>query len=192
MVEDFADHQRVTAQLEPDPNCPSCASLANELSALRAVVEKLSGEVDRLKARKPKTSRTSSKPPSTDAPWAKSASTKKSTGRKRGGQPGHKGAQRKPAPPKDVDETKMVKPSHCGSCTDPLFGDDPNPWRHQIIDIPPVKPFITEYVLHRLTCVSCGEETTAELPPGVHASNFGPNIACLLYTSDAADEVSPV
>lgn len=104
MVEDFADHQRVTAQLEPDPNCPSCASLANELSALRAVVEKLSGEVDRLKARKPKTSRTSSKPPSTDAPWAKSASTKKSTGRKRGGQPSHKGAQRKPAPPKDVDE----------------------------------------------------------------------------------------
>ncbi len=167
----------MTAQLEPDPNCPSCVSLASELSALRKVVEKLSGDVERLKARKPKTSRTSSKPPSTDAPWAKSASKKKSTGRKRGGQPGHKGAQRKPAPPKDVDETKMVKPSHCGSCTDPLFGDDPNPWRHQIIDIPPVKPHITEYVLHRLTCEGCGEETKAELPHGVHASNFGPNIA---------------
>ena len=151
--------------------------LRETVKHLLDVIEKQGAEIDRLKARKPKTSRTSSKPPSTDAPWAKNASKKKPSGRKRGGQPGHKGAQRKPAPPEDVDETKMVKPSHCSSCTEPLFGEDPNPWRHQIIDIPPVKPYITEYVLHRLTCEGCGEETKAELPPGVHASNFGPNIA---------------
>lgn len=170
----------MTTQLEPDPNCPSCASLANELSALRKVVEKLSGDVERLKARKPKTSRTSSKPPSTDGPWKKHAAKPKPSGKKRGAQPGHKGVQRKPAPPEDVDDTKMVKPEHCGHCSSPLSGDDPNPARHQIIDIPPIKPHITEWELHRLTCSGCGESTKAALPDGVHASNFGPNLCALV------------
>ena len=69
-------------------------SLLAEIAELRKIIERQSAEIERLKARKPKTSRTSSKPPSSDTPWAQPKPKKKSTGRKRGGQPGHKGRGR--------------------------------------------------------------------------------------------------
>ena len=71
----------------------------------------------------------------------------------------------------------MVKPGQCGSCDAPLSGDDPDPLHYQVIDIPPVKPHVTEYLLHKWTCAGCGKATRATLPTGVHASHFGPNIA---------------
>ena len=162
---------------EPSPPNLTTESLLAEIAELRKVIEKQGAEIERLKARKPKTSRTSSKPPSTDAPWAKPKSKRKPTGRKRGAQPGHKGRGRDLAEPEDVDETRMVKPSQCKCCSARLTGADPNPLRHQIIDIPPVKPSILEVQLHALTCDECGESTRAELPADVHPSNFGPNIA---------------
>ena len=166
---------------DPDPSCPSCAVLVEELRKLQRVVEKLGSEVERLKARKPKTSRTSSKPPSSDGPWPKGKGSKRPpSGKQRGGQPGHKGTTRKLAPPEDVDETKSVKPDTCSSCSGPLTGDDPMPRRHQIIDIPPVKPVVTEYQLHALECSSCGETTKAALPEDVHPSSFGPNLVAFV------------
>ncbi len=166
----------MSSELKPNPECPSCALILDELQKLMAVVEKQGAEIERLKARKPKTSRTSSRPPSTDAPWAKPKSKRKPTGRKRGGQPGHKGKGRDLAKPEDVDETRMVKPSQCKCCSARLTGADPNPLCHQIIDLPPVNPTILEVQLHALTCDECGESTRAELPADVHQSNFGPNI----------------
>ena len=41
------------------------------------------------------------------------------------------------------------------------MGDDPTPFRHQVIEIPPIKPVITEYQWHRLRCPTCGETTRA-------------------------------
>ena len=172
---------------EPDPSCPSCAALSARLDRVEElvleqalVIVKQGEEIERLKTRKPKTSRTSSKPPSSDGPWASRGASKEPSGRGRGGQPGHKGAKRKQAPPDDVDETKMVKPEQCGSCGASLSGDDPDPWRHQVIDIPPIKPHLTQYEVHRLTCLECGETTSACLPGDVHQSSFGPNLSALV------------
>jgi transposase len=147
---------------------------------LREIVAKQGAEIERLKARKPKTSRTSSKPPSSDAPWAKVRSPKKRSGKKRGGQPGHAPHQRPEVPPEDVDEVHCVKPESCSSCSAPLEGDDPSAVRHQIIDIPEVVPQVLEYELHRLTCSACGASTRAGLPDGVHPSSFGPNLTALV------------
>ncbi len=165
---------------EINPECPGCALLMKRVAELQVIVEKLSAKVERLEARKPKTSRTSSKPPSSDGPWAKRPSKKSSSGKKRGAQPGHKGAQRPSAPPEEIDDAKMIKPEHCGSCSAPVFGDDPDPLRHQVIDIPPIKPHLLEFQLHRLTCQKCGAETRADLPDGAHWSNFGPNLSALI------------
>lgn len=145
------------------------------------VIAKQGAEIERLKARKAKTSRTSSKPPSSDGPWGKGrGGSGKGSGRKRGGQKGHEGKQRKPTPPEGIDETNAVKPDACRSCSTPLSGADPNPWRHQIIDIPPIEPWTVEYLLHRLQCPKCGDSTRASLPDGVHQSNFGPNLTALV------------
>ena len=176
---------------ETDPDCPGCAALSERLEALERemaelaskqakVIERQAAEIERLKGRKPKTSRTSSKPPSSDNPWKRDRPSRKKSGKKRGGQRGHKGARREPAPPEDVDETKSIRPTECRSCSGALSGDDPNPLRHQIVDIPPIEPHIVEYILHRLTCATCGESTRASLPDDTHASNFGPNLSTLI------------
>ncbi len=181
----------VSTPSEIDPSCPGCALLMKRLAKIEEVVAKQGAEIERLKARKPKTSRTSSKPPSSDAPWSKAAGSKRaSSGKKRGGQPGHQGKTREPAPPEDVDELKMVRPEQCRSCKAPLAGDDPSPWIHQIIDIPPVDPWIVEYRLHELECLKCGAFTRAVLPQGVHQSTFGPNLSALIVLLSGEYRVS--
>ena len=60
-----------------------------------------------------------------------------------------------------------VKPERCQHCQHLWQGEDPQPQRHQVTEIPPVKPVVTAYQLHRLVCPACGEETRAEVPSGV-------------------------
>ena len=38
------------------------------------------------------------------------------------------------------------------SCQQPLTGDDTQPQRHQVVEIPPLRPVVTEYQLHQLVC----------------------------------------
>jgi transposase len=48
--------------------------------------------------------------------------------------------------------------------------------RRQVIDIPPVRPAVTEHRLLTLAC-ACGEETKADAPGGVTApAQYGPRI----------------
>jgi len=37
-----------------------------------------------------------------------------------------------------------VKPERCRRCQQPLQGDDPQPQRHHVTEIPPVTPVVTE------------------------------------------------
>ena len=48
-----------------------------------------------------------------------------------------------------------MKPSVCRKCGESLHGQDPQPRRHQVAEIPPVQAEVTEYRLHRLTCTAC-------------------------------------
>jgi transposase len=61
-----------------------------------------------------------------------------------------------------------------------LHGDDPQPLRHQIWDIPPFRPVITGYRRHRLRCPRCGVTTCGQAPAG----QDGPRLkaACVLLT----------
>ena len=56
----------------------------------------------------------------------------------------------------------------------------PIPLRHQVAEIPPVRPDVDEYRLHRLTCSCCGTATRAELPAGVPTGPFGPRLRAIL------------
>lgn len=144
------------------------------------MVKRLSAKLEQLEARKPKTSRTSSKPPSSEPPWATRHPKRKRSGKKQGAQPRHKGKGRDIVPPGDVDEVRSVRPESCDACHAPLSGDDPSPRRHQVVDIPPVNPTVLEVRLHALECAACGTVTKASLPDDVHASSFGPNLSALI------------
>jgi len=79
-------------------------------------------------------------------------------------------------PVEEVDEVVVLKPKQCRSCHAPLAGDDASPFRHQVLEIPPIKPVITEYQWHQLPCPACGETTRAPWPAGVPSGTYGPRV----------------
>src|SRR5919205_1627949 len=123
-------------------------------------------QVRTLEERLNQTSRNSSRPPSSDPPQPQRPRRPPGK-RRRGGQPGHPGHTRTLVPVEEVDEVVVLKPTQCRSCHAPLSGDDASPFRHQVIEMPPLKPVITEYQWHQLPCPACGETTRAPWPAGV-------------------------
>jgi transposase len=146
-----------------------------ELAQLRAEVAQLKATVDELARRLGRTSRNSSQPPSADPPPARSQRVhREPSGRRPGGQPGHEGQTRALVPVEEVDVIVPLKPVQCAHCAQLLLGEDPDPERHQVTEILPVRPVITEYQVHRLVCPGCGEATRAVWPAGVPTGGFGP------------------
>jgi hypothetical protein len=128
-----------------------------------------------LQERLNQTSRNSSRPPSSDPPQSPRPRRWRS-GRRRRGQLGHAGHTRTLLPVEEVNEIVVLKPDRCRGCQAPLSGADPSPFRHQVIEIPPIQPVITEYQWHQLTCPSCGETTRAPWPKGIPSGTYGPRV----------------
>jgi transposase len=151
-------------------------------TAILAVIASLEKRIADLEARLNQNSTNSSKPPSSDPPAVKVKRRPPAPppGRKQGGQPGHQRHTRALVPPDQIRETFEVKPTQCGGCGAPLEGQDLDPVRHQVAEIPPVRPDVDEYRLHRLTCSGCGTTTRAALPAGVSTGPFGPRLRAIL------------
>ena len=156
---------------------PNSSRRPGYLEALEARVAALEALVQQMREQLQQDSRTSSRPPSSDPPQALAKRPRhEPTGRRPGGQPGHEGQTRVMVPIETVDVVVPVKPARCRRCQHPLQGEDPQPQRHQVTEIPPVKPVVTEYQLHQLVCPAGGEVTRAEVPPGVPTGGFGPRL----------------
>jgi len=155
------------------------AGLKAQLAIANQKIAKLEALVLELQSRLDRNSRNSSRPPSSDPLWLRRKPPTPPSGRKPGGQPGHPGHQRPLLPPDQVDEVVEIKPDRC-SCGKRLHGHDRNPIRHQVADLPPIKPHWTEYQLHALTCPACGKTTRAELPDGVPMGAFGPRLQAMI------------
>src|SRR6266705_1812278 len=145
------------------------------IRALEARVATLEGMRQALQEQLNQTSRNSSRPPSSDLPHRERPHRPRST-RRRGGQPGHPGSTRTLIPVADVDEVVVLKPEQFRGCHAPLSGDDPTPFRHQVMEIPPIQPVVTEYQWHQLVCPACGETTRAPWPAGVPSGTYGPRV----------------
>jgi len=144
--------------------------------AVRAFVNSLMDRIERLEARVGRNPRNSSLPPSTQHPHAKPAPKKTKSKKKRGGQPGHKKHERQLIPIEECADVQSLKPTACRRCGEKLSGSDAEPLRHQVWELPEIKPLVTEYQRHRLACSSCGETTCAELPLGVPQGQSGPRL----------------
>jgi len=131
-----------------------------------------------LEARLNQTSANSSRPPSAVPPYAKPAPPRTPTGKPRGRRPEHPKAERVLLP---ADAVMPLKPARCRRCSHRLTRDDPAPLVHQVHEVPAVRPHVTEYHHHRLTCPGCGATTCAPLPPAA-AGGYGPRAeaACAL------------
>jgi transposase len=160
------------------------------IAVLEGRLQQLEAQVRDLEARLAKFSRNSSRPPSSDPPGAPPPAPPKRTGRKRGGQPGHPKHSRPLVPPERVTRTIVVKPEACRRCGDALEGDDPDPYRHQVAEVPKVVATVEEYQLHALDCPKCGISTRAELPAGVPAGVFGPRLQAMTSVCSGAYRMS--
>ncbi len=160
------------------------AVLRAEVVALHARVDQLLGELGVLRAElaalRGRSSGNSHQPPSKDPPGTKRRAQREKSKRRRGGQPGHPGQHRSLLPPEQVDEIHEVHPETCKHCDHRLHGKDPAPERHQVIELPKVRPTVTEYRLHALDCPVCGRTTRAPLPEGAPSGLFGPRVVAMV------------
>lgn len=150
-----------------------------ELERLGVRLGALETHIAELERRLGKNSQNSSKPPSTDGPGAKPRTSKERGKRKPGGQPGHEGHSRQLVPAEQVTQTVAVKPDACERCGRALQGEDLHPERHQVWEIPEIKPTVVQYQLHQLGC-ACGHFTRAPLPEGVPDGAFGPRLTATI------------
>jgi transposase len=148
------------------------------LKELWEKVIQLQDTVEKLQEVVKRNSQTSSQPPSQDRPEQKATKEKPSQPRRRGGQPGHRGHRRLLI--EAVDEVIQHKPVSCARCGALLLGEDPKPYRHQVTELPIVKPQVVEHQAHRLICPCCGLTNRGELPPEVASSQFGVNVMSLV------------
>lgn len=108
-------------------------------------------------------SSTSSRPPSSDSPYRKpvGGSSRKSSGRRPGKQPGDPGSTMPLVD--DPDEVITCDPGCCDGCGAGLSGAPVvGVARRQVVEVsPPPRPRVTEYRLVSRACPGCGARTTA-------------------------------
>src|ERR671932_1888083 len=88
--------------------------------AAQALILAQRERIRELEARLGQCSSNSSRPPSSDAPQAATRPKTPPSGRKRGGQPGHRGAFRGLLPVEQVHEMVVVIPEVCQHCQQPF------------------------------------------------------------------------
>lgn len=124
-----------------------------------------------LKLQRPaKTSRTSSKPPSTDRKERREQS------RPGGAKPGHEGHSRVIA--EEPDRVVDHRPTACPDCGLALSLDLPAEMvsLHERIELPAVKPIVEQHRRLAVTCPGCRARVPAPRPAGAASTPFGPRL----------------
>nr|QEO74502.1 hypothetical protein [uncultured bacterium] len=145
---------------------------------LRARLRELEREIERG-APVTRDSHNSNLPPSLDPPWQKvprTSSLRQKSGRKVGGQPGHRGATLKQTahPDRLITHAPETCPG-CGSALDEaeVVASD----SRQLFDLPEVRLLVTEHRRETRRCRRCGTEARGEFPAEVRApTQYGPGV----------------
>ena len=147
--------------------------LEKELEESKKIQENLEEKVNR-------NSNNSSIPPSSEIVKTEKKQKLIHEKRKRGGQKGHIGNNRELYPESECKSVENHLPQTCKCCGEKLSGTDSNPYRHQIVEIPPIKLEIVEHRLHQLECNHCGTKTRANLTENVCESGYGATVVALV------------
>lgn len=143
----------------------------------------LEEENKRLKARldkyTKKNSRNSHKPSSTDKINNKTQSLREKSGKKVGGQPGHKGYNLEFS--KKPDEILYYTITQCTCCGSELNNKPDDIDKKQVFEIPKPKFLITEHQAEIKSCPKCGTSNIAQIPNWIISkTQYGPEAKSLM------------
>jgi transposase len=156
-----------------------------QISEQQEQITKLEKELSEAR----RNSTNSSKPPSSDGLAGPQRVRGRKPGskckRRAGGQIGHAGHCRKPVEAAKVSQTVEVLPTQCSRCGHGFGAGTTSaqaigePHRHQVVDLPPIEAWITEYQCFKIACPSCGQATRAALPEEAR-DQMGPRLTALV------------
>jgi transposase len=146
--------------------------LQDNIQILQQNLEQVHQRLRAVEEQLKKNSRNSHKPPSSDG-LKKIPKVRKPSGKKPGGQKGHKGTTLQMVENPDIIEVHKVE--RCGRCGQSLKGKKVLGYdRRQVFDLPPIKVEVTEHQAEIKECGRCGTLTTAEFPEEVrHKIQYG-------------------
>ncbi len=171
-----------------DEACTQIEQLWGIVGRLEALVaetnaknEELVEQVRELNERIGKSSRNSSRPPSSDSTSQRANRRKKPRSAKRkGAQPGHDKHERALLPERDVDQIQRYFPAGACGCGGSISVEFEPRCRHQIFDIPVVRFSVIEHQLFGGQCSRCGKFHCAQTPDSVPSGQMGPNLVALI------------
>lgn len=159
---------------------PTYDELIELVAVLREENKQLKKRIIELEERLNLNSNNSSKPPSTDQKKNKKAP-------KGGAVSGHKGHHRNLS--ENIDKrivSSLEKCEHCGS-----NNLKKKPSRiFQQVELPEIKPFITQIECEKAKCCSCGRNLVAPLPNEYDNSSFGPKLISVIGLCSSAYRMS--
>jgi len=180
LIRENEELRRKNAKLEKK------ADLLRKLEKELAERDKKIDELEHQLAGRKKNSSNSSKPPSSDGPAADKRihPQRKKSGRKPGGQKGHIGKYRVLIPTEKTDKVIEVFPSSC-KCGHRFAENGKGlcktgkPHRHQVTELPEMRPHTTEYQCWEVICPDCGQITRESVPREL-LNQFGPKLTALM------------
>jgi transposase len=151
--------------------------LQQQVQELQKTIAAQAAEIQQLRDQLAKNSRNSGKPPSSDGlKKPRTRNLRKKTGRRSGGQKGHKGQTLEMVEqPHHVQTHQAVR---CPDCATDLRSVEPCAVeRRQVFDVPPVHVEVTEHQAEIKVCPNCGKQVKGNFPPDVtQPVQYGPRI----------------
>ncbi len=155
------------------------ATVSTQVEELVAHIQQLHEVIQQLQDQVQKTSRNSSKPPSSDGlkkPPPRPKSLRKPGQKPNGGQPGHLGhTLRQVEDPERVEVHEVITCQTCQASLEEV--EEERREKRQVFDIPAVHIEVTEHQVVVKVCPQCGTINQAEFPSDVtHPTQYGANV----------------
>ena len=174
-LENKLKEQGELTQQNEKANVELIQELLNKVEEQKDLIKQKEEVIVELETQQNLNSTNSSLPPSRDPLNLKKISTREKSDKPMGGQIGHPGITKGLS--SEVDEIINYDVEACSNCQSDLRNVEGRAITRQVIDIPQVRPYITNHVAYIKCCPNCRKNTESKFPATIKSRvQFGNNI----------------